>query len=144
MFTHHSMLKTAETTGGLTRFLIYHLPVIVYAAAIIMVSSMSDLQTPEVKFVAFDKVAHFVEYAIFAVLCYRSFANIRSLSVLPRPFLMAALFVSIFAVFDEYYQSFVPGRSSDVYDALADLSGALLVLIVLQTFHSRRNRKRDK
>jgi VanZ family protein len=36
--------------------------------------------------------------------------------------------------FDEFYQSFVPGRDSSVYDLLADTIGVALAQLVYVTF----------
>jgi len=131
------MLSPEKLNNPVWRFAWYHLPMIIYAAAIITVSSIPYLRTPEVKNFAFDKLAHFCEYAVFAVIVFRSFSNFRRLIPVNRAFLFSVLFVAIFAAFDEYYQHFIPGRFSSAADAAADLTGALLVLAF---FELRRRR----
>ena len=121
-------------------FLLIHLPVILYAGVIITLSSIPNLNPPPIKILAADKLAHFVEYGIFAFLAFRSFSRIGRLSSPRRAFFFAAMFVCIFAVFDEYYQRFVPGRHFDIYDILTDLGGALAVLALLLIRTSRKNR----
>jgi len=44
------------------------------------------------------------------------------------PAWLAVLIVSAFGVTDEWHQSFVPGRSCDVFDWLADTTGAALAV----------------
>ena len=44
------------------------------------------------------------------------------------PAWLAVLIVSAFGVTDEWHQSFVPGRSCDVFDWLADTAGAALAV----------------
>ena len=112
-------------------FFVFHLPVVLYAGAIITLSSIPNLNPPPIKILAADKLAHFIEYGIFAFLAFRSFSRIGNSSSPNRTFLFAALFVCVFAVMDEYYQRFVPGRHFDIYDILTDLGGALIVLVLL-------------
>ncbi len=112
-------------------FLVYHLPAIAYATAIILMSSIPNLKVPEFRFLLFDKLAHFVEYAVFAFLTFRSFSHISQKITRGRAFLLSALFLSLFALLDELHQYFVPGRYSDVYDLIGDILGALVVLAYL-------------
>ncbi|MBN2226401.1 MAG: VanZ family protein [candidate division Zixibacteria bacterium] len=109
-------------------FLKYHLPAILYAALIIIVSSMSNLTPPSVGIVGVDKLAHFFEYAILAVLVFRSFSHLSSRMRPGLVFLLSLLFVAIFALFDECFQAYIPGRHSDVYDIVFDLLGSWLIL----------------
>lgn len=135
------MEKSPHSPGRAKRFLWYHLPVIVYAGLIITVSSVPNLQTPDLRFLAFDKVAHFLEYAVFALLAFRSFYHLGSSPKLRRSLLLSALFVSFFALLDEMYQHFIPGRYSDWRDFVFDLTGAALVLIVLGVYRRKKQRQ---
>ncbi len=119
------------TLGSKSKFLLYHLPLILYAGAVIALSSVPHLNPPPIKLLAADKVAHFVEYGIFSFLAFRSFSNLGGRVTLNYAVLLSAMFLCLFAVFDEYYQRFVPGRQSDVYDFVTDSVGALLVLFLL-------------
>jgi VanZ family protein len=113
------------------KFLTYHLPLIVYAAMVLTLSSIPNLTGPKLRLVAFDKLAHFVEYAIFAFLAFRSFSRISPGIKTNFALLLSLLFLSLFALLDEIYQSFVPGRHMDPMDFLTDMFGAFLVLIFL-------------
>lgn len=113
------------------RFVLFHLPVILYSMAVITLSSIPHLKPPPIRLLATDKVLHFIEYGIFALLAFRSFTRIGSVSQVNRALLGSAVFICIFAVLDEYYQRFVPGRHFDVYDILTDVGGAILVLLFL-------------
>ena len=96
-----------------------------------MLSSIRNLPAPEVEIVAVDKIAHFLEYAVFAFLLYRSFSHFSS-AVTAGPATLLALLVAVaFAFLDEYYQQFIPGRSADPYDLVADLLGTIVVLAYL-------------
>ena len=102
-----------------------------YAGLIIAVSSIPYLKTPKIIIFQFDKAAHFLEYAIFAFLTYRSSTHLTSKMTRHTAFLLSAMFVAIFASLDELYQRTVPGRHSALGDLSMDLAGAALVLILL-------------
>ncbi len=120
-------------------FFIYHFPAIACATTIITLSSVPNLTVPEVRFLASDKVAHFIEYAVFAFLVYRSFSHLFT-GRITRTFLFSGLFLSLFALTDEIYQHFIPGRFTDAYDFASDLIGAFLVLILLSMLAKKRQR----
>jgi VanZ family protein len=122
------MESNSDAKRGWVRFIWYHLPLIIYSAMIIVVSSIPNLRTPELQVIAFDKMAHLFEYALLAYLAFRSFSNLMAVAQVRRAFLLAAVFVSGLAIFDEWFQSMIPGRFSSGWDVLADLIGALLVL----------------
>jgi VanZ family protein len=111
------------------RFAVYHLPMIAYAALILGLSSVPSFKLPHLKIIGLDKVAHFVEYGIFAGLTFRSFAHMSLGVKLSRALLLALAFIVVFAFLDESLQSLIPGRRPDPADFLTDLAGALLVLL---------------
>jgi len=63
-----------------------------------------------------DKVAHFLAYALLGLLFRRGLGSCRP------AFLLAALY----GVVDEGHQGFVPGREVSFWDLLADFLGAYL------------------
>lgn len=119
----------------LRRFLFYHLPPILYAFVIFILSSIPNLNVPQIEVVALDKLAHFLEYAIFAFLIFRSISNLNSKLRLRLIVILSALFLFCFALLDEIYQQFVPGRYSDLLDFITDVGGALIVLLILVIHH---------
>jgi len=116
--------RTARTRS----FLIYHLPALLYAAAIIVLSSIPQFKPPHVGFLPTDKLAHFAEYAIFAYLTFRSVSHLGRRFAGVRAVLVSALFLTVFAAGDELHQHFIPGRQADVYDLIGDLLGGFVVL----------------
>jgi VanZ family protein len=111
--------------------------VVLYAGAVIALSSIPYLNQPPIRILAADKIAHFIEYGIFAWLVFRSFSNISTDFPLGRAFVYSTAFIFIFALFDEFYQRFVPGRQFDIYDLVTDAGGALLVLLLVWTKKKR-------
>jgi VanZ family protein len=104
-------------------------PAVVYLFFIYYVSSQPQVgwATPYP-----DKLLHVSEYLVLAVLLARALNNgIRRPVGAPRLLLTWSLCVA-YAVTDEIHQMFVPGRSPDVRDAVADACGAALGLLMLQ------------
>jgi VanZ family protein len=124
------------------KFLIYHLPTILYAALIIYVSSIPNLRPPNISLFKYDKLIHFLEYAVFAFLIYRSFRHLASPQKLKYVPYFSVLFLAIFALIDESFQSRIPGRHSDIFDAVSDILGGILLILILHLW-SRRNRPKS-
>lgn len=128
-----------KVRSGLKKFLVYHLPAIGYAALIIALSSIPELNRSQLKILRFDKVVHFFEYAVFAFLIYRSFSNLTQRLRDKYVILLSILVVVLFSMFDEIYQSYVPGRQSDPVDMIFDILGASCIIILL-SFRKKRSR----
>ncbi|MCK4537211.1 MAG: VanZ family protein [Candidatus Krumholzibacteria bacterium] len=99
------------------------LPLSIWVIMIFSLSSIPDVTPGDMKFpVGTDKVVHFSEYAILAVLFFRG------LSYGNRRFRWTLLFATIatgaaLGGLDELYQSYIPGRDSSFFDFLADIAG---------------------
>ena len=71
------------------------------------------------------KIAHFTEYAILGLLAARAFWSWK------RWFLISAVLVVVYALLDEYHQSFVPSRTASLFDSFIDILGGITALIFL-------------
>ncbi len=80
------------------------------------------------------KLAHFTEYAILGFLAARAFRTS------PRWFLISAVLIVVYALLDEYHQSFVPSRTASIFDSLIDMAGGISALI----FISRKRAKAQR
>lgn len=70
------------------------------------------------------KLAHFTEYAVLALLAFRVFK--------PKyPFLLSLLLVMAVAITDEANQSFMTTRTSSAWDVLLDISGGVVMLVLI-------------
>jgi VanZ like family len=108
-------------------------PVVAYAAAIFVFSSVAYPPSPPAAIT--DKHVHAALYAGFALVVLRALAGgwawRRNFSRAPDrgltvPICLMAIVMAIaYGVTDEWHQSFVPGRTADVTDLLADAAGAL-------------------
>jgi VanZ family protein len=73
----------------------------------------------------FRKSAHIIVFGILAVLFYKCLQPIRF------TYLLALLLTFSYALFDEYHQSLVPGRTSAFKDVLFDTAGASMALLLI-------------
>ena len=78
------------------------------------------------------KIAHFSEYAILGFLAARAFRTSPRPAVRERWFLICATLVVVYALMDEYHQSFVPSRTASVFDSFIDMAGGLTALLVVR------------
>jgi len=84
----------------------------------------------------YSPVAHFVEYAVLGGLVVFALG--------PRGFvlrfaLLALLVCSLYAVSDEFHQSFTPGRTPDPVDWATDTIGAGVAIAALTITRRRRS-----
>jgi VanZ family protein len=99
------------------------LPPLVYAAVIFYLSSQSA-PLPELTEHVWDKFLHTIEYAGLGLLVCRALVG----EGIPwvRAAILAVAISSVYGASDEWHQSFVPDRSSDVRDWITDNIGATL------------------
>lgn len=86
------------------------------------------------------KLAHFAEYAVLGFLAARVFRGSPRVGLRHRWFLAGLALVVVYALIDEYHQSFVPSRTGTVYDSLIDMAGGLTALIIVKRRAWFRNR----
>ena len=78
------------------------------------------------------KIAHFTEYAILGFLAARAFRTSPRPAIRQRWFLICATLVVIYALLDEYHQSFVPSRTATIFDSMIDIAGGLTALLIVR------------
>ena len=78
------------------------------------------------------KAAHFTEYAILGFLAARAFRTSPTPAIRSRWFLISATIIVVYALMDEYHQSFVPTRTGSLFDSLIDIAGGLAALLVVK------------
>jgi VanZ family protein len=106
-------------------------PVAAYAVAIFIASSIS--QPPSLPELVTDKDLHGGLYGGFALIVLRAVAK-RWDRVTLGTGLVTIVLVVLYGVSDEYHQSFVPGRTSDVADVIADGLGASAAVFIAWLF----------
>jgi VanZ family protein len=114
-------------------------PLIVYCVFIFIQSHLPvPFEMPEVSH--FDKLLHLGAYGVMAILFYRTYQ-----AGWPRAMQQALIWASVistalYGLSDEIHQYFVPQRSADPLDWLADaIGGALGAVIYQRLFDATRN-----
>jgi len=109
----------------------YWLPVFIWAVIIFTFSSFPTVQTAEIDWQDFivKKTAHLAEYALLAILIYRTL-KIKS-SNKKKAAIFALVITVLYAITDEYHQSFVPGRQARIRDVIIDGVGGTLGIYFL-------------
>lgn len=123
-------------------FLFYWVPPLLWMALIYYGSAQPTL--PSLSDSLLDSLlkygAHFVEYAVLAVLWYRAIYS-RFSHPMIQP--LAFIIVIAYALSDEFHQSFVPGRSATWQDVAVDVIGGASALLVWNVVHLWRSRKNE-
>lgn len=123
------------------RIAVAWLPAILYTLLIWWLSSQ-PLNWPIIeRMLLRDKGVHFLEYGALSLFITHAIATTwRELGV--RAVLAATIITAALGLVDELHQAFVPGRSSDALDLLADTIGALffsaLYIVLLRLWQRRR------
>lgn len=106
---------------------LFFVPAVLYYALIFYLSSKS--YEVEVDIIFFDKGIHVVEFAILGF--FLSFGYIQSLK---SSFKSNVIFILATGILlgglDEWHQSFVPLRNSDILDIVADAAGIVIGLFI--------------
>jgi VanZ family protein len=118
----------------------YQLPVFIWAILIFWLSSLKTLPHVETPIISADKLAHMGVFFVFCWFSRRALFFQNSSILLKRWSLVGAfLLTCLYGYLDEVHQLFVPGRSYDYYDMLADAIGALLFVLLFRTSRRWRN-----
>lgn len=115
-------------------------PAVLVMAVIFALSSTSSRELPNFGFwdTLVKKGGHFFGYAILASAYLYALSN-RGSRPGVRTFLLAFALAILYAVSDEYHQSFVPGRHPSWVDAFViDGSGAALALWITSLVQNKK------
>jgi VanZ family protein len=94
---------------------------------------------PQVDIVNVDKILHMGIYGLLAMLCYISLIHTEKVNTFTANPLMWTLIIgSLYGVSDEFHQLFVPNRSCDFWDWVADASGVIIAVILIKNFLSKK------
>lgn len=110
---------------SIPRFIQYWFPVIIYAVCIFTVSSVPGKDIPDL-FPKQDILFHTAEYVIFALLISRAIKEYYPNQYALKRFLWVVALAIIYALTDEFHQSFVPYRTAAMSDVFIDGVGSLI------------------
>lgn len=111
------------------RYTKYYLPAIFWACVIFAVSHLPSYDIPSMVAAIDDVILHFLEYSVFGFLLAHAFVGPKN--KLPwKRIIIAVVAGMIYAATDEFHQSFVPGRTPEISDFLADTIGIISASIL--------------
>lgn len=114
-------------------FLFYFLPPILWAILIIIASSIPSKYLPTVEIFGWDKIAHVCVFFIFGILILRWLINFKEDTKDIKIINLVTLIIVItFGIFDEIYQSIIPGRTPDAFDLIADAIGGMFAVLFVK------------
>jgi VanZ family protein len=116
------------------RFFYHWLPALSWMALIFVLSSLPGSELSDFGSIDFfvKKGAHVTEYAILYFLLFRALQPI----MIPRKALIfSAIIAVVYAISDEYHQTFVPLRDGRMRDVMIDSLGIFLMYLLLRRRH---------
>ena len=117
---------------------IYHTALALYCLLIFILSSIPGYDFPKVDFEFSDKIVHAIIYAVLCILFFYSLKNQSKYAKLQKFALgYSVLFTALYGITDELHQYFVTNRSCEFYDWVADLTGAVIMYLILKFVHQR-------
>jgi VanZ family protein len=113
-------------------------PVIAYMTAMFYAQSWPNAPQPPGPLT--DKHEHFFFYGVLGVLALRALTNAQWRRVSAATALGAIVFSSLYGVVNEFHQRFVPGRSYEVLDMIANAVGASVAVALVWAWSIIRRR----
>jgi len=111
---------------------------------IFALSAQSRLPEPPGPWIlSWDKAQHCTAYFIMGLLIFRAAGRIPMWKGMPAS-LQTVLAGVLYGTLDEVHQHFVPGRSTDPFDLMADTTGLILAGVVATLFVYTQTLRRDK
>lgn len=121
--------------------MVYFIPWVFFSIAIIYFSHQERIEFLEDTFYMSDKLLHFIAYFFYGLTI--QFALINSNNYNKKKFIFTILIIgSLFGVSDEIHQYFIEGRSSDIFDWIADSLGIASSLLIKNVVLWLKNRVR--
>ena len=118
----------------------FWLPALFWAGLIFFLSAQSRLPQVGPQFKNKDKIEHFAAYTIFWFCTLLPLRYGHGLS-LAKSIVIAVVLTSAYGASDELHQRFVPNRSCDVLDWIADSFGGFIAASAYWIYESHRRAK---
>lgn len=111
----------------------FWLPVVVWMAVIFAFSARQKVAVTNSYVVSFlfFKTLHLIEYAFLFIVTYRATKNTMERKG-NTPWIVAFIIVALYALTDEYHQTFIPSREGRLRDAIIDMAGAGIAWISIK------------
>ncbi|MFC1501002.1 VanZ family protein [Elusimicrobiota bacterium] len=86
----------------------------------------------------FRKLAHMFEFGVLFLLLFKAFSESIKKYSYTNLNILSGIIAVVYAVSDEYHQSFVPERGPSVYDVGIDAVGILIAVMILWYYKKKR------
>lgn len=116
----------------------FYLPPFLWGGIIFWNSSLPHVHVPKFGFQSADKLAHAVVYFILGYLIIRAVTAGSRNTIQWKSGLLLMLIGIFYGASDEFHQLFVPGRSADLLDWVADILGVVLGHLTFLRLQVRR------
>ena len=94
---------------------------------------------PEIDIWNAAKILHVLIYGFLAMVCYISITHqAKILTFRNSPLIWTLILCCFYGATDEYHQTYTPGRTGLVTDVLIDTFGALIMILIIKYFLSKR------
>jgi VanZ family protein len=103
----------------------YWLPVVFFMGFIFYMSGRRGEDLPSL-FAYQDIVFHLLIYALLGWSFGRALACEKEALSFFKIVCLCAVFGLLYGISDEYHQSFIPGRTSDIFDVMIDVAGSFM------------------
>ena len=107
-----------------------YVPLIIYWLILITATSLPVERLPSIGFN--DKISHFIAYFSLSVLVNLTLIYQRKSRLLFEKAPIATIIICLFyGALDEVHQMFVPGRFAETLDWVADASGTIMAVLIV-------------
>jgi VanZ family protein len=115
-------------------------PALLWCVVIFGLSAIPGAALPESTPEGTDKLVHALVYGVLGALSWRGARLARPHHSQARVIAVAALIATLYGITDELHQAFVPRRTPDWQDGVADTAGGLVGALICAAFVARRAR----
>lgn len=116
---------------------VFHIALILYLIAIFVTSSIPGDEFPKVEFKFTDKFVHMAIFGVLFILFFYSLKyQTKNVKLQKHSLKFSLLFTSLYGITDELHQYFIPNRSCEFADWVADVAGALLAYGAIKLIYS--------
>ncbi|OEK00030.1 hypothetical protein BFP97_00205 [Roseivirga sp. 4D4] len=118
---------------------LYLMPAIIWALILAFLMLLPQESFPESKLLSYDKLAHIGVFALLSALLLFGGLKTKFLGKTKTSLLARSLTISIvYSTGLEFLQNFSPGRSTDLYDLIANVVGAIFGVLVFYIFNKNK------
>jgi VanZ family protein len=121
----------------LSASIIYWLPAICYMGLIFFLSSLPS-QEIKIDEEIPDYILHIIEYLLLCIFLLLGYTKGVKENFTKRAYLITVIISIIYALSDEFHQSFVPTRDANIRDIVADIIGSFLAIGIIYLFMQRK------